>query len=65
VRDAFTDHPYVLRVDHGRASAAPVSLGVRGGGTVEIVGGVREGDLVVPATAKVAAGERIRANRRA
>ena len=65
VMDAFTDHPYVLRVDHGRARAAPVSLGVRGGGAVEILGGVREGDLVVPATAKVAAGERIRAYRRA
>jgi HlyD family secretion protein len=62
VRDAFTDHPSVLVVEKGRAVARPVVLGVRGGGRVEVVRGVREGDLAVAATEKARPGERVRAS---
>jgi HlyD family secretion protein len=60
VRDAAGPEPWVLRVEEGRARRRPVRVGLRGPQRVEILEGLREGDLVVPATAPVADGGRVR-----
>ena len=44
VRDADRDAPWVLALRDGRAVHAPVKLGLRGVGAVEIVAGLAEGD---------------------
>jgi HlyD family secretion protein len=60
VRDAAGPEPWVLRVEDGRARRRPVRVGLRGPQRVEILDGLREGDLVVPATAPAADGGRVR-----
>jgi HlyD family secretion protein len=52
--------PFVLRVEAGRAVRVPVRLGLVGGTLAEITDGLAEGDAVLPATAPVAAGARVR-----
>jgi HlyD family secretion protein len=44
----------------GRAARLPVRLGLRGDGAVEILDGVAEGDVAIPAAAGAAIGQRIR-----
>jgi HlyD family secretion protein len=57
--------PWVLAVRDGRARRVPVVLGVRGASRVEVVSGIGEGELLVPATdAKAADGEKVRVTRR-
>jgi HlyD family secretion protein len=55
----------VLAFDNGRAVSSPVRLGLRSGGWVEVLDGVREGDRVIAASASasaaVTAGMRVRA----
>ena len=53
--------PWVLRVSHGRAVRTAVRLGLNSGGFVEVLEGLQEGDLVIPAAAAVADGARVRA----
>jgi HlyD family secretion protein len=65
VRDAFTDHPSVLVVEDGRATSRRVTLGVRGGGQVEVLSGIREGELAIAVTEKARPGQRVRAVRHA
>jgi HlyD family secretion protein len=60
VRDATGPAPWVLQVKQGSAHRQPVKLGLRGDGSVEILDGLAEGDLVVPSTAPVRAGDRLR-----
>lgn len=62
VRDAASAQPWVLVVRQGRASRQKIRLGVRGEGVVEVAAGLAEGDLVVPATALVQEGARLRAD---
>jgi HlyD family secretion protein len=52
--------PFVLRVEAGRAVRVPVRLGLVGGSLAEIADGLKEGDAVLPASAPVAAGARVR-----
>lgn len=61
VRDVAGAAPWVLAVRDGRATRVPVKLGLRGEGVVEVVGGLAEGELVVPARAPVQDGARLRA----
>ncbi len=61
VRDADRASPWVLAVRDGRAVRAPVTLGLRGVGAVEIATGLAEGDLVIPQTEKAVDGDRVRA----
>lgn len=62
VRDAAGAAPWVMVVREGRAARRPVRLGVRGAMRTEVLDGLREGDLVLPATAAaVGEGQRVRA----
>jgi len=61
VRDA-EGSPWVLVVREGRAVRQDVTLGLRGEGMVEIVGGLRDGEAVVPGgAARIKPGMRARA----
>ncbi len=62
VHDADTGAPWVLRVEEGRAVKVPVHVGLRAGGQVEILDGLHEGDRVLPITAALQAGQRLRVN---
>ncbi len=53
--------PWVLRIEGAHAVKVPVQLGLRSGGFYELLEGVQEGDLLVPALATVAAGDRVSA----
>lgn len=61
VRDASRE-PWVLVLRDGRARKQPVKLGLRGGGHVEILEGVSEGEAVIRPS-KVAVGDGDRARR--
>ena len=52
---------WVLRVEGSVARRVPVRLGLRGARAAEILEGVGEGDRVLPATAAVSSGARVRA----
>jgi HlyD family secretion protein len=59
IRDPAGD-AWVLRVEGGHARRVSVRLGLRGARATEILEGLREGDLILPAAATVSAGERVR-----
>jgi HlyD family secretion protein len=61
VHDADSAAPWVLRVESGSAERRPVGLGLRSGGFAEVTSGLNEGDLVIPESATVVAGARVRA----
>lgn len=65
VHEAESAHPWVLRVEAGRARRQAVRLGLRSGGWCEILGGLAAGDAVVLATGQAVAsvhdGSRVRA----
>ncbi|MGZ5596271.1 MAG: efflux RND transporter periplasmic adaptor subunit [Usitatibacter sp.] len=64
--DAIHDNEWVLVARDGRAVRQSVTLGARGAGRVEIVAGLREGELVVPgAEARIHEGAAVRAARAA
>lgn len=52
--------PWVLRIENGRARRREVRLGLRGPQRVEILDGLREGDLVVASGVTVVDGRRVR-----
>lgn len=61
LNDGTGEAPWVMLVENGRAKRREVKLGVRGDDKVEILEGLREGDLVLPATGMaVKEGKRIR-----
>ncbi len=53
-------HPWVLAVNGHHAVKRPVTLGLRGNGSVEILQGVAAGDRLVDNAAGVAPGDRVR-----
>jgi HlyD family secretion protein len=61
VHDADAAAPWVLRLEDGRAVRRPVGLGLRSGGFAEVLEGLRAGDVVLPATAAIEPGARVRA----
>ena len=62
IRDDASSAPWVLVVRAGRAARQPVKLGTKGDARVEVVEGVAEGELVVPASARaIQEGMRLRA----
>jgi HlyD family secretion protein len=60
VHDAAGAAPWVLRIENGRAHRRAVRIGLRGPQRVEILEGLREGDLVVPSGVAIADGGRVR-----
>lgn len=60
IHDAAGPAPWVLVVRRGSAHKQVVKLGLRGEGSVEIVDGLAEGELVVPAGNGVKPGQRLR-----
>ena len=62
--DAVHEGDWVLVARDGRAQRQKVRIGVRGAGRIEIVEGLREGELVLPSTAIVREGSAIRAEAR-
>lgn len=64
VREAAGGDPWVLVLRDGHARRLALRLGARGVGSVEILEGLRAGDLVVPPSeARVREGTRVRARR--
>jgi HlyD family secretion protein len=63
VHEVGSGAPWVLKAVGGRAQLQPVKLGLRGTGQYQVLDGLQPGDLVVPSTAGVRAGQRIRAVR--
>ena len=60
VFDAASGHPWVLvALDH-HAAKRPVVIGLKGEGSVEILDGVAQGDRLIPATAGIVSGQRVR-----
>ena len=64
VRDADGDAPWVLVLRARHAVRVPVRLGLRGIGTVEITGGLKEGELAIPQTEKALPGDTVRSGAR-
>ena len=60
VRGMDTPTPWALVLKDGVATRTPLQLGLRGTGVVEVTSGLTEGDLAVPATEKVAEGDRVK-----
>ncbi len=52
--------PWVMLVEEGTAVRRPIRLGLSSGGFAEVIEGLREGDQVLPASAAVTAGARVR-----
>jgi HlyD family secretion protein len=63
VHDAEGNGPWVLRVEDHHAIRRAVQLGLRSGGFAEVLEGLQNGDLVIPASATTKAGERVRTTR--
>ena len=60
VRGQDTATPWALVLKDGVATRTTLQLGLRGTGSLEIKSGLNEGDVVVPATEKVAEGDRVK-----
>lgn len=60
VHDALSGKPWILGLKDGRASQRAVKLGLRGNSQVEITEGVAAGDVAIPQSSGVLAGQRLR-----
>ena len=60
LHDFGTASPWLLALDDGRARRRPVTVGLVSAGKAEIITGLAEGDVVLPAAAKISEGARIR-----
>jgi len=52
--------PWVLRVQDNHAVQTPLRLGLRSGGFAEVIEGLQEGDIVIPAAIAIEPGARVR-----
>ncbi|AZP11270.1 efflux RND transporter periplasmic adaptor subunit [Undibacterium parvum] len=63
IRDAASKEPWVMLVEHGKAVRRVVKLGMSGDKSTEILAGLKDSDLVLPATGSaVLEGARVRAD---
>ena len=60
VREPRGPQPWVMGLRDGRASRVPVRLGLRGDAAVEIIDGIAQGEVAIPAGSGVAVGQRVR-----
>lgn len=61
LRGMKSDKPWVMKANGWHARRQPVKIGLVSAGKAEILDGLQEGDLVLPATATIKDGARIRA----
>jgi HlyD family secretion protein len=61
IRGMTSGRPWVMKINASHATRQPIKLGLVGAGKAEILEGLKEGELVVPTTATVKEGARIRA----
>jgi HlyD family secretion protein len=61
IRGISTGKPWALKVEDGRAKRQPVTVGLVSAGKAEVLDGLEEGDLVLPASAPVKEGGLVRA----
>jgi len=59
VHEADGAKPWVLKAQDGHVVRVQVRLGLRSSGFAELLEGVNEGDVLLPATAGVTAGARV------
>ena len=60
LQELYSGTPWVMKAENGRGTRQPVKIGLVSAGNAEILEGVKDGDLVVPAGAKIKPGSRIR-----
>lgn len=60
IHDLTTAKPWVLKLDKGHARRQDVTVGLVSAGKAEILTGLAEGDVAVPAASKIKDGSRIR-----
>ncbi len=60
VHEADSPSPWVVRVESGHTAKVPVKLGLRSGGTVEVLQGLNQGDTVVSVVTSTPIGARVR-----
>lgn len=65
IRESDGERPYALVIREGKAEKVPVKLGLRGVGTLEILEGLKEGDVVIVSAASASPGDRVRSHPRA
>lgn len=56
---AESNAPWALRLHNGELQKVPLKIGLKTGGVVEILAGLREGEQVIPASAKLSEGARV------
>jgi HlyD family secretion protein len=61
IHDTQSNVPWVLVAESGRARRRQLKLGLVDIGKVEILDGLRESELVIPITAAIGDGDRLRA----
>lgn len=61
VRDVQSGSPWVMKVEDGRVRRQPVKLGLVSGGKAEILDGLKASDRIVPLSAPVQSGDKVRA----
>lgn len=61
VQDVLSGQPWALGIKDGRAAKRPVRLGLRGNTQLEILEGMAEGEVAIPANSGVLTGQRVRA----
>ncbi len=61
VREVGSAQPWVLVANNGRAERRPIRLGLRGTGRVEVVNGLKAGEVVIPAASGIDPGDKVRA----
>jgi HlyD family secretion protein len=60
IHESRTNSPWVLTIVSGRAHKQTVQLGLRANNEIEILDGVNEGGKVIPVTAGLKPGQRVR-----
>jgi HlyD family secretion protein len=60
LHDKDSAQPWVLQVVAGRAERRPVRLGLKSAGWIEVTQGLAPGDVIVPSSAAVQPGDRVR-----
>jgi HlyD family secretion protein len=58
---ANSNKPWVMKVNSGHATRQSVRIGIISAGKAEVLDGLNEGDLIIPATIPIKEGAKLRA----